>query len=124
VAAEKIAAYDSAMASYQVQAAVEHVMEFVTRCNAYVEETAPWKLAKDPTQADKLDEVLYTLAESLRIISILMSPILAKESQAIRAQLQWNGDATLDNTIWGLLPDGHELGCPVPLFPRIESPAT
>jgi methionyl-tRNA synthetase len=123
LAAEKTAAYDTAMNSYQVQTALEHVMDFVTRCNAYVEETAPWKLAKDPAQSDKLDEVLYTLAESLRIVSILMSPILPKESAAIRSQLQWTGPATMGNTAWGLLPDGHELGNPVPLFPRIEAPA-
>jgi methionyl-tRNA synthetase len=123
LAGEKTSAYDTAMNTYQVQTALEHVMDFVTRCNAYVEETAPWKLAKDPSQSDKLDEVLYTLAESLRIVSILMSPILPKESAAIRSQLQWTGPATMGNTAWGLLPDGHELGNPVPLFPRIEAPA-
>jgi methionyl-tRNA synthetase len=95
-------------------------MEIVTRCNAYVEETAPWKLAKDPTQAEKLDEVLYTLSESLRIISILMSPIIPREADAIRTQLNWQGDASLAAIAWGALPEGHQLSEPVPLFPRIE----
>jgi methionyl-tRNA synthetase len=92
----------------------------VTRCNAYVEETAPWKLAKDPAQAEKLDEVLYTLSESLRVISILMSPIIPREADAIRAQLNWQGEASLEGAQWGALPEGHQLGEPVPLFPRIE----
>ena len=118
---EKTTAYDSAMSSYQVQAAIEAAMEIVTRCNAYVEETAPWKLAKDPAQSDKLDEVLYTLSESLRIISILMSPIIPREADAIRAQLNWQGDANLAAVAWGALPEGHQLGDPVPLFPRIET---
>ena len=96
------------------------LMEIVIRCNAYVEETAPWKLAKDPAQAEKLDEVLYTLSESLRIVSILLTPILPEESSAMRAQLNWTGEATLANTGWGVLPDAHPLGDPVPLFPRIE----
>ena len=117
---EKTKAWDAAMESYQVQAALEALMEIVNRCNAYVEETAPWKLAKDPAQADKLDEVHYTLAESLRIISILLSPILPEESESMRAQLNWSGEPTLANTAWGLLPDGHQLGEPVPLFPRLE----
>jgi methionyl-tRNA synthetase len=117
---EKTKAWDAAMEYYQVQAAIEALMEIVIRCNAYVEETAPWKLAKDPAQGDKLDEVLYTLAESLRIVSILLCPILPDESSAMRSQLNWSGEPNLVNTAWGILPEGHQLGDPVPLFPRIE----
>ena len=117
---EKTKAWDSAMEAFHVQTAIEALMEIVIRCNAYVEETAPWKLAKDPAQADKLDEVLYSLSESLRIVSILLLPILPEESNAMRAQLNWSGEPTLANTAWGLLPDAHQLGDPVPLFPRIE----
>ena len=120
---EKTKAWDAAMEAFHVQTAIEALMEIVIRCNAYVEETAPWKLAKDPAQADKLDEVLYSLSESLRIVSILLLPILPEESNALRAQLNWSGEPTLANTAWGLLPDAHQLGEPVPLFPRIEVPA-
>ena len=49
--------------------------EIATHCNRLVEKTAPWKLAKEPTEADRLDTVLYHLAESLRIIAILISPV-------------------------------------------------
>ncbi len=118
---EKTATYHAAMKSYQLQSAIESAMEIVTRCNAYVEETAPWKLAKDPAQADKLDEVLYSLSESLRIVSILMSPIIPGEAEAIRSQLDWKGDVSFAAASWGMLPEGHQLGEPVPLFPRIES---
>ena len=120
---EKTKAWDAAMEAFHVQTAIEALMEIVIRCNAYVEETAPWKLAKDPAQADKLDEVLYSLGESLRIVSILLLPILPEESNAMRVQLNWSGEPTLANTAWGLLPDAHQLGDPVPLFPRIEVPA-
>ena len=120
---EKTKAWDAAMEAFHVQTAIEALMEIVIRCNAYVEETAPWKLAKDPDQADKLDEVLYSLSESLRIVSILLLPILPEESNAMRVQLNWSGEPTLANTAWGLLPDAHQLGDPVPLFPRIEVPA-
>ncbi len=118
---EKAATYKKQMETFQLQSALESVMEIVTRCNAYVEETAPWKLAKDPEQADKLDEVLYTLSEALRIVSILMTPIIPREADAIRAQLNWTGPVSMEQSTWGLLPDGHVLGEPVPLFPRIEA---
>ena len=119
---EKTTAYDTAMAEYQVQTAIEAVMDIVARCNAYVEETAPWKLAKDPSQADKLDEVLYSLSESLRIVSILITPIIPSEAESMRSQLNWRDSVSMEATAWGLLPDGHQLSGPVPLFPRIEGP--
>ena len=119
---EKTKSWDAAIERFHVQTAIEVLMEIVIRCNAYVEETAPWKLAKDPAQADKLDEVLYSLSESLRIVSILLLPILPEESNALRKQLNWSGEPNFANTAWGLLPDAHTLGEPVPLFPRIEVP--
>jgi methionyl-tRNA synthetase len=116
---EKSAACDAAMADYQVQTGIEAIMAIVTRCNAYVEETAPWKLAKDPAQTERLDEVLYSLSEALRIVSILLAPIIPHEASAMRSQLGWQGPVSMESATWGLLPDAHQLGEPVPLFPRI-----
>ena len=118
--AEKTAAYRTQMDAHQVHAAIESAQDIVMRCNAYVEESAPWKLAKDPAQDDKLDEVLYTLAESLRIISLLITPVLPTAADAIRTQLAWSGPVSLAEAAWGGLPDGHLLGDPGPIFPRIE----
>ena len=118
---EKTAAYARQMETAQVSAAIESAWEIVIRCNAYVEESAPWKLAKDPAQADKLDEVLYSLCEALRIVSILVTPVIPREADAIRTQLAWSGSVTLDAAVWGLLPEAHQLGEPSPLFPRIEA---
>ena len=117
---EKTAAYRAQMDSHQIHSAIETTQDIVVRCNAYVEESAPWKLAKDPAQADKLDEVLYTLAEALRVVSILIAPVLPTEADAIRTQLAWSGPVDLAETVWGRLPDGHQLADPVPVFPRIE----
>ena len=79
-------------------------------------------------QRDQLDAVLYTLAESLRIIAILISPILPKAAHGIFDQLNWKMELSgkeerfsLADAEWGRLPDGHVVGKPVPLFPRIES---
>ena len=94
-----------------------------------IEDTAPWRLAKEPDEdtRDQLDAVLYTLAESLRIIAILISPVLPKAAHGIFDQLNWKMELSgkeerfsLADAEWGRLPDGHVVGKPVPLFPRIE----
>ena len=114
--------------SYLISAALEEALAIAIHCNGLVETNAPWKLAKDPAQADQLDAVLYTLAESLRIIAILISPVLPQAAHGLFDQLNWKlGEVgkesrfSLAETQWGLLPDGHVLGKPVPLFPRIEA---
>ena len=78
-------------------------------------------------QRDQLDHVLYTLAESLRIIAILISPVLPKAAHGIFDQLNWKMELSgkeerfsLADAEWGRLPDGHVVGKPMPLFPRIE----
>ena len=73
------------------------------------------------SKAERLDAVLYHLAESLRIIAILISPVLPKAAAGIFAQLNWDKPFRLEDAQWGGLPDGHVLGTPTPLFPRIET---
>jgi methionyl-tRNA synthetase len=102
-------------------AALEAAGSLVSRCNACVEETAPWKLAKDPAAADKLDETLYSLAEALRICAILHAPAIPRATSQILAQLGVADEPAFAGATWGLLPDGHALGTPVPVFPRIEA---
>jgi methionyl-tRNA synthetase len=70
---------------------------------------------------------MYVLAESLRIIAILISPVLPKAAHGIFDQLNWKMELSgkeerfsLADTEWGRLPDGHAVGKPTPLFPRIE----
>jgi methionyl-tRNA synthetase len=91
---------------------------------------SPWKLAKDATQTKELDAVLYHVAEALRVIAILISPVLPKAAHGIFDQLNWKMEKELsgkeerfrlDDAKWGGLPDGHLVGKPVPLFPRIET---
>ena len=100
-------------------------------CNALVEISAPWNLAKDHQQEKLLDAVLYHLAESLRVIAIWISPVLPCGAHGIFDQLNWkmklNGNEerfSLADVEWGRLPDGHVVGKPVPLFPRIEIPGS
>ena len=60
----------------QLQDALQAIWSLVTRANQYVDQTAPFKLAKDPAQAERLDEVLYNLAEICRILAVLLWPFL------------------------------------------------
>ncbi len=102
--------------------ALTAVWELVTRANRYVEENAPWKLAKDQTQAERLDAVLYHLAESVRLISVLIQPVMPDISSRIRVQLGLGDDLpTIDELAWGKLPATIQIQKPTPLFPKHES---
>jgi len=119
-AADLVRDYSAAVSAHEIQAAMERVGKFVTTCNAYIEMTAPWKLAKDTQRAEALDHALFALAEALRVSAILISPVLPNAAREILYQLNWNDEYTFENTNWGGLPAKHQLGKPVALFPRIE----
>jgi methionyl-tRNA synthetase len=107
----------------QLQAALQSIWGLVNRANKYVDETAPFKLAKDPAQAQRLDEVLYNLVESCRVLAILLNPFLPGTSAKIYAQLGLPGSPDkLADATWGGLPAGHTIGEPAPLFPRKDEP--
>jgi methionyl-tRNA synthetase len=105
----------------ELQAALLAVWSLVTRANQYVDQTAPFKLAKDPQQSGRLDEVLYNLAEVCRILAVLLWPFLPTTSQKIYEQLGLSGEPNkLDLAKWGGLKPGHPIGSPAALFPRKE----
>jgi methionyl-tRNA synthetase len=121
-----VAAVEQYMAhfdAHEVDEAIARVISIAEIGNVLIENQKPWALAKDPAQADRLDAVLYHLAESLRIIAILLSAVLPKASAGIFAQLNWTGLLALGEADWGKLADGHQLAAPTPLFPRLELPA-
>jgi methionyl-tRNA synthetase len=98
-----------------------------SRCNQIIDRDAPWKMAADQTREPQLSTLLYCLAESIRVIAILISPVLPKAAHRIFDQLNWKMELSgkeerfsLKDAEWGGLPDGHVVGKPVPLFPRIE----
>jgi methionyl-tRNA synthetase len=119
--------YLDSMNGFAVHAGVAAANSLATRCNEIIDREAPWHVAKDPDKKDKLDAVLYVLAESLRIIAILISPVLPRAANGIFDQLNWKVEVNgkqerfrLEHAKWGGLPDGHVVGKPVPLFPRFE----
>ena len=72
---------------YQVHTALAAVFDLAAQCNQFIETERPWALAKNPDEAARLDAVLYHLADSLRIIAILLSPVLPRAARAICEQL-------------------------------------
>jgi methionyl-tRNA synthetase len=119
--------YAAAMTGYLIHQGLNQALQLATFCNERIESQKPWALAKDPSQRDALDAILYGLAESLRVIAILISPVLPRAAHGIFDQLNWQPELTgkeerfsLADAEWGRLPDGHVVGKPVPLFPRIE----
>jgi methionyl-tRNA synthetase len=115
------------MEQFRVHAAFLVGTSLAVYCNRLIEVTAPWKLAKQQAEAPRLDAVLYHLAETIRIVAILISPVVPRAAHGIFDQLHWKTDLSgkeerfrLEDAGWGGLPDGHVVGKPVPLFPRIE----
>ncbi len=119
--------YRKNMKTLEPDRAWEHVVHLARMCNLYIEVQAPWKLAKKGS-IGQLEQSFYGLHESLRIIAILLSPVLPRAAHGIFDQLNWKMDLSgkeerfsLKDAEWGKLPDGHVVGKPVPLFPRIET---
>jgi methionyl-tRNA synthetase len=120
--------YINAMTGHIPNLACQVALNLTLQCNQIVDAARPWALAKDSAHSEHLDQVLYTLAESLRIIAILVSPVLTRAAHGIFDQLNWKMELSgkeerfsLADAEWGRLPDGHVVGKPTPLFPRIET---
>ncbi len=112
--------YRKLMEDVQLSDAIKLVWKFINRANKYIDETMPWKLAKDESQRQELANVLYNLAESLRIVSILIAPFMPSTAKKIREQLKVTTQLKLDDAkIFGQLEANHAVGKPEQLFPRI-----
>jgi methionyl-tRNA synthetase len=101
----------------EVTQALERIWQRVRRLNRYVEEQAPWQLAKDPAQADRLAAVLRSLAEGLRSVTVLLHPYLPDSSAKLLAAL---GDERIDiaAAAFGTGEPGAPVGELAPLFPK------
>jgi methionyl-tRNA synthetase len=118
---EVVEEYQHAMDQFAPHLALQAVWDFVARANQYVEETAPFKLAKDPAQSKRLDVVLAHLAESIRRLSVLVQDALPFTAEKIRLQLQIPpGPARLAEARFGNSLREHVIGKPEVIFPSFE----
>ncbi|MBU6399149.1 MAG: methionine--tRNA ligase [Verrucomicrobia bacterium] len=121
---EAVARVKADLLDHRLQAALESIWSIVTRANQYVDQTAPFKLAKDPGKAARLDEVLYNLAETCRVLAVLLWPFIPATGERIFGQLGLTGHpGRFTATAWGGLTPGHRIGEVAPLFPRRDAPA-
>lgn len=114
----------SAMEKLEVNQGLVAIFKLVSRANKYIDEAAPWALAKQPDQQERLKTVLYAMAETLRITAVLLEPFLVETPAKIREQLgiggQNAGISYHENIKWGGLKPGIQTKKGLPIFPRIE----
>ena len=118
---ETVANVNAHMDTLHVADAVQDILDLFSRCNKYIDETEPWKLAKDPDKSTRLATVLYNLMESVRIAAILLRPYLPDTSDRILKAL--NTKETDYDTVntFGLLEEGHQItDKPEILFARLN----
>lgn len=119
---ETVAGYSDAMDHMELNQAIKDVWNLIGRANKYIDETAPWILAKDPAEAERLQAVMYNLAEALRIVAILIAPFVPVTAPKIYEQLGLGKPESffMADAVWGKLATGTKVQKGEPLFPRIE----
>ena len=120
-AEDTVKRYTALMDTWHNADALDGVMALAKRCNKYIDETAPWVLAKNEADHPRLEAVLYNLTECIRILAILLKPFLPETSEKILAQARVEeGFTGFDAIAFGTVA-GYEVGTPEPLFARIDA---
>lgn len=121
VVAENIAEYHKQMNAVDYPRALEAVWNIISRTNKYIDETAPWVLAKDEAKRDELAAVMAHLAASLRVVAHLIQPFMMSTSDAIMEQLGLGNDFDLENLTLAGFPEGITVVAKgTPIFPRLD----
>ncbi len=114
--------YEVQMEKFQMQNGLEEIFKVVSRANKYIDETAPWILAKDEAKKPRLARVMYNLLETLRICAVLLLPFTPDSCAEIFSQIGASGEETnWDNAgKWGVLPAEARVHKGENIFPRID----
>lgn len=119
-----VAKVEEAMEKMEFSVALSAIWQLVSRTNKYIDETQPWNLAKDEAKQETLGSVLYVLAESLRISSVLLQPFMTETPRRMWQQLGIEaGSLTVWDTVhtFGTLPAGTRVAKGEAMFPRLEA---
>ncbi len=109
-----------AMEKLNAPEALSEIFAVVSRANKYIDETAPWILAKDENKRERLGSVLYNLAETVRICAILLKPFLTGAAGRILTSFGCSAEAGFDELEFGGLKAGTKIEKLPPIFPRID----
>jgi methionyl-tRNA synthetase len=120
-----LAEYTSRMEGFQIHMAVQEIWKLIRQANRYIEEKAPWVLAKDPARRDELERVLATLLEVIRTTAVMLVPIMPSKASVMWERLGLEGkpaEQKLAGLRWGepSARSPEPIKAPAPLFPRIE----
>lgn len=115
--------YDACMAAVDFTGAANAVQELAHRANLYIDETEPFRMAKDPEKRDELAAVMYNLLEAIRIIALYMAPFMPNTSAEVFRRFGLGDVTAIEDieaaTAWGQLPAGNPVEKGDPLFPRL-----
>ncbi|MGN0152181.1 MAG: methionine--tRNA ligase [Wujia sp.] len=115
---------NACMDKLRVADAITEIFALFKRCNKYIDETMPWALAKEESQTDRLNTVLYNLVESIVVGATLLEPFMPETSEKILAQLNTTKRRVTELSQFGLYPSGNKVTAePEILFARIDAPA-
>ncbi|MGH9339770.1 MAG: methionine--tRNA ligase [Acidobacteriota bacterium] len=107
----------------QINKALDNVWELIAAANRYIVANEPWALARIPARRERLGTILYYSAETLRVISILLGPIIPDGTSAILAQLGVSeplGQHKITSINWGRLKPGTAIGELKSVYPRLD----
>jgi methionyl-tRNA synthetase len=106
----------------ELTAALDAIWRRIKRLNRYVTDEEPWQLAKDDANADALDGVLYSLAEGVRVVSVLLHPFMPASAERLLAAIG-RPELSLEGAELGAVGGGTTVGELGQLFPRVEAEA-
>ena len=121
LAVETVGKVDKLLPEYRVSDTLDAIFTLAKRCNKYIDETAPWTLAKDESKKARLGTVLYNLLESIRFVAVLLSPFLPETSEKILSQMNTDIKDYDSLSAFGALKAGTVVGKAEPLFARIDA---
>ncbi|MFC1845460.1 methionine--tRNA ligase, partial [Thermodesulfobacteriota bacterium] len=124
-AGNMVVEYKDHMNNFAFNRALQSVWAVISLANKYIVLSEPWGLAKDPAKADRLNTVLYNLAETLRLLGLVLAPVMPETSLKMALGLGSTEDEhskqnLVDHGIWGLTIPGGKINLGHSLFPRLE----
>ena len=118
--AESVTALCKNMDNFRVADACDNLVDIARRSNKYIDETAPWALAKNEDDREKLGTVMYNLIEAIRIMAVMMQPFMPTTAEKIFAQINATEKTLESAKEFGKTAVGTKVGTAEPLFSRID----